>query len=108
VTDAIAHIKQRGGVGLKNGSLMTIIDRLDFTKPEVESRISKVRRATQAAKIDMFICPDPSNMAWRAGYEGWSFCAHQAVSVGINPCAGVVWRGAGRPRRPAHSLHARL
>ncbi|MFT6103963.1 MAG: ectoine hydrolase [Paracoccaceae bacterium] len=78
-------------MGFETGSLMAIIDRLDFLKSEFESCISKVGRAMQAADIDTLICSDPSNMAWLTGYYGWSFYVHQAGFVGVNRCAAVVW-----------------
>jgi len=55
---------------------------LPFTREEYAERLAKVRRAMDAAAIEVLICTDPSNMAWLTGYDGWSFYVHQAVIVG--------------------------
>jgi len=37
---------------------------LPFTREEYAERLAKVRRAMDAAAIEVLICTDPSNMAW--------------------------------------------
>ena len=55
--------------------------RLPFTIEEYESRLGRTRLAMQVLGLDTLIVPDPSNMSWLTGYDGWSFYVHQAVVV---------------------------
>ncbi|MEX0970391.1 MAG: ectoine hydrolase DoeA [Paracoccaceae bacterium] len=70
---------------------MAIIDTFRFSDTEYENRLSRTRRAMEAANLDVLICSDPSNMAWLTGYDGWSFYVHQAVIIG--PVGAPVWFG---------------
>ncbi len=55
---------------------------LPFDRKEYADRLTRVRRAMDAAGHEVLIVSDPSNMAWLTGYDGWSFYVHQAVIVG--------------------------
>ena len=55
---------------------------LSFTRAEYENRLIKVRRAMEAAGIELLFTCDPSNMAWLTGYDGWSFYVHQGILIG--------------------------
>lgn len=55
---------------------------LPFERAEYADRLAKVRRAMNAAGIEVLFTCDPSNMAWLTGYDGWSFYVHQGVIVG--------------------------
>lgn len=70
---------------------MADIDTFSFSDAEYETRIVKVRRAMEKARIDTLITSDPSNMAWLTGYDGWSFYVHQAVIIG--PSGAPIWFG---------------
>ncbi|MFZ0012496.1 MAG: ectoine hydrolase DoeA [Acidimicrobiia bacterium] len=65
--------------------------RLSFTREEYAARLAKVRRAMEAAGVDVLVATDPSNMAWLTGYDGWSFYTHQAVLV--LPDGDPIWWG---------------
>ncbi|MGI9604997.1 MAG: M24 family metallopeptidase [Acidimicrobiales bacterium] len=66
---------------------------VDFTRQEFADRLAKTRRAMDVAGIDVLVVPDPSNMAWLTGYDGWSFYTPQCVIVG--PDDGPIWFGRG-------------
>jgi len=55
---------------------------LSFTRAEYANRLIKVRRAMEAAGIELLFTCDPSNMAWLTGYDGWSFYVHQGILIG--------------------------
>ncbi len=57
-------------------------ERLPFSLPEYNTRLTKVRAAMERAGIEVLFTCDPSNMAWLTGYDGWSFYVHQGVLVG--------------------------
>jgi ectoine hydrolase len=57
---------------------------LNFTRAEYADRLAKVRRAMEAAALDLLWVTDPSNMAWITGYDGWSFYVHQGVMVSLD------------------------
>jgi ectoine hydrolase len=64
---------------------------LHFTRDEYADRLLRTRAAMSAAGIDVLVVPDPSNMAWLTGYDGWSFYTPQCVVVG--PTGGPLWFG---------------
>jgi ectoine hydrolase len=66
---------------------------LPFTRAEYAGRLAKVRRAMEAAGVEVLFTCDPSNMAWLTGYDGWSFYVHQGVIVG--PEGDPVFWGRG-------------
>ncbi|RED43771.1 ectoine hydrolase DoeA [Aestuariispira insulae] len=72
---------------------MTSIAKLNFTRAEYETRLSKTRNAMQAKGIELLISSDPSNMAWLTGYDGWSFYVHQCVIVPLD--GEPIWFGRG-------------
>ncbi|KQX40082.1 ectoine hydrolase DoeA [Devosia sp. Root436] len=72
-----------------------------FAATEYAQRLAKVRRAMDAAAIDVLVVTDPSNMGWLTGYDGWSFYVHQAVIV--LPEGEPLWFG-----RPQDQAGARL
>lgn len=55
---------------------------LPFTLDEYSDRLTRVRRAMDAAGVEVLFTCDPSNMAWLTGYDGWSFYVHQGVLIG--------------------------
>ncbi|MEX0757696.1 MAG: Xaa-Pro peptidase family protein, partial [Acidimicrobiia bacterium] len=64
---------------------------LPFSRAEYASRLAKVRAEMDRRGIELLICPDPSNMAWLTGYDGWSFYTPQAVLVTHD--SDPVWWG---------------
>ncbi|HDY94686.1 MAG: ectoine hydrolase DoeA [Sulfitobacter litoralis] len=50
-----------------------------FTQPEYAARLAKTRAEMATRGLDALFVTDPSNMAWLAGYDGWSFYVHQGV-----------------------------
>tara|TARA_R110002167_G_scaffold100794_1_gene262738 strand:+ start:56725 stop:57909 length:1185 start_codon:yes stop_codon:yes gene_type:complete len=66
---------------------------LYFRPAEYAARISKTRRAMQAAGVDVLIVTDPTNMNWLTGYDGWSFYVHQCVVLGLS--GDPIWFGRG-------------
>lgn len=64
---------------------------LPFSRVEYASRLAKVRAEMDRRSIELLICPDPSNMAWLTGYDGWSFYTPQAVLVTHD--SDPVWWG---------------
>jgi len=55
---------------------------LPFPRAEYAERLAKLRRAMDAAGVEVLFTCDPANMSWLTGYDGWSFYVHQAVIVG--------------------------
>ena len=66
---------------------------LNFSRDEYAQRIAKTRVAMVAAKVDVIVVTDPSNMAWLTGYDGWSFYTHQAVILSME--GDPIWWGRG-------------
>ena len=64
---------------------------LPFARSEYADRLAKVRREMDRRGLELLICPDPSNMSWLTGYDGWSFYTPQAVLVTHD--ADPVWWG---------------
>ena len=64
-----------------------------FQKEEYKIRISKVRKSMDEKNIEVLIVTDPSNMAWLAGYDGWSFYVHQCVVLSLE--GEPFWYGRG-------------
>jgi ectoine hydrolase len=64
---------------------------LPFTREEYAARLVKVRTEMDRRGLELLICPDPSNMAWLTGYDGWSFYTPQAVVVTHD--SDPVWWG---------------
>ncbi len=64
---------------------------LPFDEVEYAERLARVRRAMDAAGVDLMFCSDPANMAWLTGYDGWSFYVHQGVWVAGD--GSPVWFG---------------
>ena len=62
-----------------------------FDESEYARRVARVRRAMEAAGVDLVFCSDPSNMAWLTGYDGWSFYVHQGVWLAGD--GAPVWFG---------------
>lgn len=54
---------------------------LPFDRAEYADRLAKVRRAMEAAGLELLFVTDPSNMHWLTGYDGWSFYVHQGILV---------------------------
>ena len=50
-----------------------------FTQHEYAARLAKTRAEMANRGLDALFVTDPSNMAWLAGYDGWSFYVHQGV-----------------------------
>jgi ectoine hydrolase len=50
--------------------------------------------------IELLICPDPSNMSWLTGYDGWSFYTPRRCSSPTTPtrCGGAVIDANGAKR----------
>ena len=65
-----------------------------FSTAEYQRRLRQTRAEMAARGLDLLIMSDPSNMAWLAGYGGWSFYVHQCVIVG--PDGPPVWFGRGQ------------
>ncbi|MFO7300469.1 MAG: ectoine hydrolase DoeA [Actinomycetes bacterium] len=59
-------------------------DAFGFSPEEYSARLAKTRQAMDERGIDTLVVSDPSNMAWLAGYDGWSFYVHQAVVVPLD------------------------
>jgi len=66
---------------------------LPFSREEYAARIAKTRSAMAARGIDVLLVPDPSNMAWLTGYDGWSFYTPQCVVLAME--GDPVWFGRG-------------
>ncbi|MDX1448851.1 MAG: ectoine hydrolase DoeA [Acidimicrobiia bacterium] len=64
---------------------------LPFSRAEYADRLGKVRREMDRRGLELLVCPDPSNMSWLTGYDGWSFYTPQAVIVSHD--ADPVWWG---------------
>jgi ectoine hydrolase len=64
---------------------------LPFTRPEYADRLAKVRAEMDRRGLELLICPDPSNISWLTGYDGWSFYTPQAVLVTHD--SDPVWWG---------------
>lgn len=64
---------------------------LPFTRAEYADRLARVRREMDRRGLELLICPDPSNMSWLTGYDGWSFYTPQAVLVTHD--SDPVWWG---------------
>ncbi len=64
---------------------------LPFSLSEYADRLGRVRREMDRRGLELLICPDPSNMSWLTGYDGWSFYTPQAVVVTHD--ADPVWWG---------------
>ncbi|WP_223870751.1 ectoine hydrolase DoeA [Salipiger aestuarii] len=71
-----------------------------YTTEEYEERLVKIRADMARKGIDLLILSDPSNMAWVAGYGGWSFYVHQCVLVG--PSGPPIWFGRGQDANGAY------
>ncbi|WP_108258826.1 ectoine hydrolase DoeA [Mangrovicoccus ximenensis] len=71
-----------------------------YTTEEYEARLVKIRARMEREGYDLLILSDPSNMAWVAGYGGWSFYVHQCVIVG--PHGAPVWFGRGQDAQGAY------
>ncbi|MCA0939933.1 ectoine hydrolase DoeA [Salipiger pacificus] len=71
-----------------------------YTTEEYEARLEKIRARMAREGLDLLILSDPSNMAWVAGYGGWSFYVHQCVLVG--PDGPPVWYGRGQDANGAY------
>ena len=71
-----------------------------YTTEEYEARLEKIRARMEREGLDLLILSDPSNMAWVAGYGGWSFYVHQCVLVG--PDGPPVWYGRGQDANGAY------
>lgn len=83
---------------------------LAFSPAEYGERLAKVHIAMGARGIEVLVLTDPSNMAWLAGYDGWSFYVHQAVIVPRE--APLLWWGrlmdAQGAKRTTHLDHDRI
>ncbi len=62
-----------------------------FDRAEYDRRLTRTRRAMDAAGLTALVVSDPSNQAWLTGYDGWSFYVHQGVIV--LPDADPIWWG---------------
>lgn len=83
---------------------------LPFTLAEYDDRLAKVRAEMDRRGLELLICPDPSNMSWLTGYDGWSFYTPQAVLVTHD--ADPVWWGrmmdANGAKRTVYMDHQRI
>ena len=68
--------------------------KLNFSRDEFTTRITKTRVAMQHSGIDLLIVSDPSNMNWLTGYDGWSFYVHQCVVLALE--GEPIWYGRGQ------------
>ena len=66
-----------------------------FDKAEYGRRLAKVRASMKAKNIDVLIEPDPANMNYLTGYDGWSFYVPQMILVPVEESAEPVWVGRG-------------
>ncbi|HSF95802.1 MAG TPA: M24 family metallopeptidase [Thermohalobaculum sp.] len=66
---------------------------LPFARTEYAERLAKVRKAMDAAGVEVLFTCDPANMSWLTGYDGWSFYVHQGVIVG--PSGDPIFWGRG-------------
>ena len=64
-----------------------------FTQHEYAARLAKTRAEMANRGLDALFVTDPSNMAWLAGYDGWSFYVHQGVLLAHE--GQPVWWGRG-------------
>jgi ectoine hydrolase len=65
-----------------------------FSTGEYQRRLRQTRAEMEARGLNALIVSDMSNMAWLAGYGGWSFYVHQCVIIG--PDGPPVWFGRGQ------------
>ncbi len=65
-----------------------------FDKPEYARRLARVRKSMAEKGIDVLVEPDPGNMFYLSGYDGWSFYVPQMVLVPIED-KEPVWIGRG-------------
>jgi ectoine hydrolase len=83
---------------------------LPFTRDEYDARLSKVRTEMEKRGLGLLIVPDPSNMSWLTGYDGWSFYTPQAVLVTLDE--DPVWWGriqdANGAKRTVYMDHDRI
>ena len=83
---------------------------LPFTLAEYDVRLAKVRAEMDRRGIELLICPDPSNMSWLTGYDGWSFYTPQAVLVTHD--TDPIWWGrlmdANGAKRTVYMDHQRI
>jgi len=54
---------------------------LRFDPAEYALRLAKTKESMQEHGVDVLIVPDPANMNYLTGYDGWSFYVPQAVVV---------------------------
>jgi ectoine hydrolase len=84
--------------------------KLPFAPEEYDARLAKVRAEMDRRGIELLICPDPSNMSWLTGYDGWSFYTPQAVLVTHD--GDPVWWGriqdANGAKRTVYMSHDRI
>ncbi|SFC69484.1 ectoine hydrolase DoeA [Tropicimonas isoalkanivorans] len=71
-----------------------------FTDDEYEARVIQTRAEMARRGLDLLIISDPSNMAWIAGYGGWSFYVHQCVLIG--PDGPPIWFGRSQDANGAY------
>ena len=52
-----------------------------FAREEYDERLRRVRARMAEQGLDCLIAPDPANMHYLTGYDGWSFYTPQGVAV---------------------------
>lgn len=57
---------------------------LPFSREEYADRLTRTRRAMEAAGIEVLVVTDPANMCWLTAYDAWSFYVHQCVVVTLD------------------------
>ncbi len=71
-----------------------------FQKSEYEQRVRDIKQRMEKAGFDLLICQDPANMAWLAGFDGWSFYTPQVVLVHLEE-ASPLWFGRAQDAKSA-------
>ncbi|MDR1657592.1 MAG: M24 family metallopeptidase [Deltaproteobacteria bacterium] len=67
---------------------------MNFSRPEYDTRLAKVKTAMSEAQVETLVISDPSNMHWLTGYDGWSFYVHQGLIVALD-LDEPIWWGRG-------------
>ena len=62
---------------------MDAVPRGRFTRKEYADRIARVKRVMEGAGLDVLLCPDPANICYLTGYDGWSFYVPQLAVVAL-------------------------
>lgn len=66
--------------------------KLLFEHSEYQQRVSRVKEAMRAEKIDTLLISNPANQFYVTGYDGWSFYTPQMVVVSLD-AEEPIWFG---------------